>query len=104
MRSQITTPSISLVIPAYNQAALLPRLLASVRVARDRFRYGPDKIELIVADNCSTDDTAAIALAAGCRVVRADIRCIGAARNAGARAAWGRGICFRGAAFPLSRA
>lgn len=94
MRSQITAPSISLVIPAYNEAALLPRLLASVRVARDRFRYGPDKIELIVADNCSTDDTAAIALAAGCRVARAEIRCIAAARNAGARAAHGDLLCF----------
>jgi glycosyltransferase involved in cell wall biosynthesis len=94
VRSQITSRSISLVIPAYNEAALLPRLLASVRVARERFRYGPERIEVIVADNCSTDDTAAIAMAAGCRVVRADIRCIGAARNAGARAAWGRVLCF----------
>lgn len=85
---------ISLVIPAYNEAALLPRLLRSVHVARERFREGADRIELIVADNCSTDDTAAIALAAGCRVTRAEIRCIAAARNAGARAARGRLLCF----------
>jgi glycosyltransferase involved in cell wall biosynthesis len=94
VRSQITSPSISLVIPAYNEAALLPRLLASVRVAAERFEGGADRIEVIVADNCSTDDTAAIALAADCRVVPAEIRCIAAARNAGARAARGELLCF----------
>jgi glycosyltransferase involved in cell wall biosynthesis len=94
VRSQITSPSISLVIPAYNEAALLPRLLASVHFARELFHGGADSIELIVADNCSTDDTAAIARAAGCHVVRAEIRCIGAARNAGARAARGDLLCF----------
>jgi glycosyltransferase involved in cell wall biosynthesis len=94
VRSQITSPTISLVIPAYNEAALLPRLLTSVHAARERFQGGADSIEIIVADNCSSDDTAAIALAAGCRVVRAEIRCIGAARNAGARSARGRLLCF----------
>jgi len=87
-------PSISLVIPAYNEAALLPRLLASVAVARERFCTGPEGVEVIVADNCSTDDTAAIAVAAGCRVARAEVRRIAAARNAGAAIARGRLLCF----------
>ncbi len=87
-------PSISLVIPAYNESAYLPRLLATVKVARDRFRHRGDDIEVIVADNGSTDDTVRIATDAGFRVARAELRCIAAARNAGAAAALGEVICF----------
>jgi glycosyltransferase involved in cell wall biosynthesis len=54
-------PAISLVIPCYNEAALLPRLLASVDVARRAFSADPDAVEVIVADNDSTDGTAAVA-------------------------------------------
>ena len=63
-------PRLSLVIPAYNESAFLPRLLDSVMVARSRYTRGPDAIEIIVADNHSTDDTAAIAERYGCRVAR----------------------------------
>ena len=56
-------PAISLVIPCYNEAALLPRLLTSVDAARRAFAGGPDEIEFTSSDNASTDDTAAIAAA-----------------------------------------
>lgn len=85
---------ISLIIPCYNEAALLPRLLASVDAARRAFSGGPDGVEVIVADNGSTDDTAAIASAHGCRVVSTRIRRIGAVRNAGAAAARGAIVAF----------
>jgi glycosyltransferase involved in cell wall biosynthesis len=85
---------VSLVIPAYNEAAFLPRLLGTVRTARDRFRCGAHKIEIIVSDNGSTDETVRIATDAGCRIARAELRCIAAARNAGARIARGDVICF----------
>jgi glycosyltransferase involved in cell wall biosynthesis len=85
---------ISLVIPAYNEASYLPRVLASVTVARERFKGGAEAIEVIVADNRSTDRTAQIALGAGCRVVTAQVRCIAAARNAGAAAAQGTSLAF----------
>lgn len=62
------TPSISLVIPAYNESAYLPRLLATVKVARERFKGGADRVEVIVSDNGSTDDTVQIAADVGCRV------------------------------------
>jgi glycosyltransferase involved in cell wall biosynthesis len=78
------TPDISLVIPAWNEAARLPRLLESVAAARAAYPGGADRIEVIVADNGSTDATAAIAAAAGCRVARVETRCIAAARNGGA--------------------
>jgi glycosyltransferase involved in cell wall biosynthesis len=90
----MNTVLLSLVIPAYNEAAFLPRLLATVKNAREQFRYGADKIEIIVSDNGSTDETIRIATDAGCRIARAEPRCIAAARNAGAAIARGEVICF----------
>jgi FixJ family two-component response regulator len=55
-------PSISLVIPAYNEEVLLPRLLRSVRTACDVFAaWSGGSVEVIVADNASTDRTAEVA-------------------------------------------
>lgn len=85
---------ISLIIPAHNESELLPRLLDTVDVARERFTGGRDAIEVIVADNASTDDTASIATARGCRVAPVQKRLIAAARNGGARIASGQILCF----------
>jgi glycosyltransferase involved in cell wall biosynthesis len=84
----------SVVIPAFNEADYLPRLLDTIDIARGRFHGGADAVEVIVADNGSTDGTAALAAARGCRVVRVDKRCIGAARNGGAAVAAGEVLCF----------
>jgi len=89
-----TRPALSLVVPAYNEAGYLPALLASVAVARRRHGRGPDAVEVIVADNASTDDTAHIARRLGCRVVHVAPRSIAAARNGGARAARADWIAF----------
>lgn len=86
--------AISLVIPAYNEAKLLPRLLDTIDIARARFTGGADAIEIIVADNSSTDATAAIAIARGCRVASVTKRLIGAARNGGAAIATAPILCF----------
>jgi glycosyltransferase involved in cell wall biosynthesis len=85
---------LSVVIPAYNEHELLPRLLATLDIARSRYRGGGAAIEVIVADNDSSDDTADIAQRAGCRVVRTAKRCIAAARNGGAAAAAAKVLCF----------
>ena len=88
---------ISLVIPAWNEAALLPRLLDSVAAARDRWAEtgrSAEDIEIIVADNGSTDATAQIAHERGCRVVPVEKRVIAASRNGGAAAAQGGILCF----------
>ena len=85
---------ISLVIPAHNEERFLPRLLDSVDRAREHCLHGPGAVEVIVADNVSTDDTAAIARERGCRVVRVEERRIASVRNGGAEVATGHVLCF----------
>ena len=87
-------PRFSLVVPAYNEEELLPRLLDSVDAARERYRGGRDAIEVIVADNASTDATGDIARRRGAQVVLVEKRAIAAARNAGAVAAHGEILAF----------
>lgn len=83
-------PAISLIIPAYNEADYLPRLLASIRQAQVTF----PSVEIIVADNMSSDSTASIALSFGARVVSVEKRMIAAARNGGAAIACGKILAF----------
>jgi len=84
----------SIVIPAYNEEQYLPRLLDSIDVAKSNYSGGPAAIEVIVADNDSTDRTAEVAAARGARVVTVEKRCIAAARNGGGHAAQGEIVCF----------
>jgi glycosyltransferase involved in cell wall biosynthesis len=87
-------PRISLVVPARNEEARLAALLESVEVARARYRGGAGAVEVIVSDNASGDDTARVAAAHGCRVVRESRRIIAAVRNAGAKTARGGLLAF----------
>lgn len=89
-----TAPRFSLIIPAYNEEAYLPALLSSVEKARSRYTGGPDDVEVLVADNASTDSTADLARSSGCRVVRENRRVIAAVRNTGARSARGDVFVF----------
>ncbi|MGD9253426.1 MAG: glycosyltransferase [Holophagae bacterium] len=85
---------VSLVVPAYNESEFLPRLLDTVDAARHAYRHGPASVEVIVADNCSSDDTASIAADRGCQVVRVKRRRIASVRNGGAAVARGEILCF----------
>ena len=58
---------LALLIPAYNAAAFLPRLLASAAKQTTPFE------EIWVYDDCSTDNTSEIATRFGARVVRGDV-------------------------------
>jgi len=49
---------ISMVIPAFTEEQYLPRLLDSIELARRRYTGKNDGIEVVVADNASTDGTA----------------------------------------------
>lgn len=82
----------SVIIPAYNEARYLPRLLASVKEAASNFQRGT--VEIVVADNSSTDETLEIAARGGCVVANVQKRCIAAARNGGAKVASGEVFCF----------
>jgi len=85
-------PDYSIIIPAYNEEALLPRTLRSLRRAMERL---PEyEGEVIVTDNASTDRTAGVAAAHRARVVHEPHRQIARARNAGAAAARGRYLIF----------
>jgi glycosyltransferase involved in cell wall biosynthesis len=84
----------SVIIPAYNEAEYLPRLLDSIEVARSNYSGGPESVEVIVADNLSTDGTAEVAAARGARVVTVERRRIASARNGGGHAALGEIVCF----------
>ena len=84
----------SVIIPAYNEEQYLPRLLESIEVARANYSGGPEQVEVIVADNDSTDATAEVAALHGARVVTVAKRRIAAARNGGARMARGEILCF----------
>jgi glycosyltransferase involved in cell wall biosynthesis len=77
----------TIVLPAYNEAAALPTVLSTLAAALDN-RY-----EVIVVDDGSADDTAAIAASYPCRVLRHEQnRGKGAAVRTGIAAAQGRHI------------
>jgi len=72
--------TLSLLIPAYNAGWCLPRLLKSAQAQTIPFD------EIWVYDDCSTDDTAAVAEAHGARVLRGDVnKGCSAGKNALAR-------------------
>lgn len=76
---------IAVVVPAHNEQALLPACLDALDVARRAVPGIPVDV-IVVADHCQ-DATAALATAAGCRVVSLDARNVGRARAAGVREA-----------------
>lgn len=88
---------VSVVIPAYNQAALLERLLDSLAAMADAPPF-----EIVVVDDASTDHTctaaeswAAAHLGIACRYIRQEAnRGPGAARNRGLAEARGAAVAF----------
>jgi glycosyltransferase involved in cell wall biosynthesis len=80
--------SVSVIVPTWNEADYLPRLLDSLR----RQTRSPD--EILIADSGSTDRTADVARAAGARVLEGPRKGPGEGRNRGARAAHGDVFLF----------
>lgn len=79
-----STPDYCIIVPAYNEAAQLPRTLPTIQQAMAGVSAAG---ELIVVDNNSSDDTTVIAGQHGAQVVFEPINMIAKARNAGGRAA-----------------
>jgi glycosyltransferase involved in cell wall biosynthesis len=91
MEADITEGSarISVVIPAFNAGNTLPRCLDSIAA------QSVPPLEVVLVDDGSTDSTAAIAIAAGVRVIRCPCNTgPAAARNLGVNTAEGDVILF----------
>jgi len=88
---------VSVVVPARNEAALIRGTVQALLDAAMHLPR-PHDVEIVVVDNDSTDDTAAIARALGpsgvVRLVRAGEQGAARARNAGARACAGDLLVF----------
>ncbi len=102
--SESMQPLLSVVVPAYNEERRLPRTLAAILAFLDAQPYPS---EVIVADDGSTDSTAAAALASGhpaLRLLRLDHRGKGFAVRSGALAARGEIIllCDADLAVPIA--
>jgi glycosyltransferase involved in cell wall biosynthesis len=85
---QARTPLVTVVIPCYNHARFLPEAVRSVHAQR----YS--RVELIVVDDGSTDESGRLASALGARVLRQHNLGTGAARNAGLAFASGEYVIF----------
>jgi len=93
---------LSIVIPAHNEAARLPQTLRAIASECDG-RFG--RLEVVVVDDGSSDDTVQLAAAAGARTLRLDgWRGVGAAVRLGVLAARGARIllCDADGAVPFS--
>lgn len=89
------TPSISVIIPAFNEerylAATLQAVARSALLLRTRDRVNT---EVIVVDNNSTDVTAKVAYSLGARVIAESAHNIARVRNRGAAVAIGKVLVF----------
>ena len=82
---------LSFIVPAHNEQLLIGRTLDALHTAAQAAK---EPYEIIVADDASTDETAAIARAHGTEVISVNHRQIAATRNAGARRARGELLFF----------
>lgn len=82
---------LSFVVPAYNEEL---SILGTITSIHEAMRAVGGEYEIVVADDASTDTTAALANQAGARVVHVENRQISKTRNAGARAARGDRLIF----------
>ena len=80
--------SISVVIPVYNAGARLARVLAALQ------RVSAEDVEVILADDGSTDGSLDLCRRSGFTVLEGEHRGPSAARNAGILTARGRLIAF----------
>lgn len=84
---------ISLIIPAYNEEKYIGKTLESIMRAKKNFT-SPSSIEVIVVNNCSTDETEKISRSFGAKVVMEEDRNIASVRNKGAKTAEGKIVGF----------
>jgi hyaluronan synthase len=81
-------PNVAIVVPAYNEGSAVARTIHSC-LALD---YPRDKLEVVVVDDGSTDDTLDQMMAAAAHYPGGAVRCIDLGSNQGKRAAMAAGI------------
>lgn len=86
--------TLSFIIPAFNEAKLLPATLKAIKQAAVSLDNRGLDWELIVCDNNSSDTTAHIARSLGARVAFEPVNQIARARNRGASIAKGSWLVF----------
>ena len=86
---------LTIIVPAFNEEAYLPSTLDSIQAAATHPRGRSDvETDIIVVDNNSVDDTAAVARKRGATVIHEPVQGIARARNAGAGHADGDSLVF----------
>ena len=86
----MTEPMVSIIIPVRNEAGLLKNCLESIA----NLYYPKDRIEVIIADGMSTDDTVNTAKQLGARVVLNEKKTVSPGRNVAFKLAKGEIIAF----------
>jgi len=96
--------NISLIIPAYNEEALIEKTILSVLEAKKYLqKHAQADMEIIVVDNDSTDQTVEIVKRYGVKVVHEEKHNIATVRNTGAKHASHEILCFLDADSLVSR-
>lgn len=91
VRQEDMLPQISIVIPVYNGAYTIGRLLDSIQ----QLDYPTDRVEVLVVDNNSTDDLERVVAAYHVKLLHErDVQSSYAARNLGIREACGEILAF----------
>jgi len=91
----VEMPSMSVIIPAFNEAGYIPETLDRLGAAEQHFKAISDAaVQILVVDNASTDRTAELAQSAGATVVHEAERNIARVRNAGAAIAMNDVLIF----------
>lgn len=91
MIEQLTKPSISIVIPAFNEEEFIAKTLKAIFIVTKNYS---GTVEILVVDNNSTDKTGEIASSMGAIVVFEAKNQIARARNRGAKEATGDYLIF----------
>lgn len=93
------TPFVSVIVPVLNGGAPFDGLLASLK----SLDWPADRLEILIVDNGSSDDTAARARAAGFRVIEEPVRGASSARNRGVAESRGEILAFTDGDCAVSR-
>ena len=86
----MTNVEVSIIIPTKNEGHILENCLRSIH----KLHYPQDRVEVIIVDGHSIDDTVAVATKYGCSIVFEDVGTRGGACNIGVRNAAGDYIVF----------